>query len=137
LACEWPSALRRAGSLAGHARGLMIAAAGVIVALPAAQWLGRYVSTQLFGVMPTDIVAIGGAVMLLLKRRAARRLGALGAGGAPQPDDSVETRMIGDRGSGIGSSGLRGQVTVARRAERTPTRIHLRVCVRSRRAWRF
>jgi predicted permease len=45
---------------------LMIAAAGVVVALPAAWWLGRFVSTQLFGVAPTDIIAIGGAAVLLL-----------------------------------------------------------------------
>jgi ABC-type antimicrobial peptide transport system permease subunit len=45
---------------------LTIAVAGILVALPAAWWLGRFVSTQLFGVEPTDVVTIGGAVMLLL-----------------------------------------------------------------------
>jgi predicted permease len=45
---------------------LVIGGVGVTLALPAAWWLGRYVSTQLYGVEPTDPVAIGAAVALLL-----------------------------------------------------------------------
>ena len=45
---------------------LVIAAAGIAVALPAAWWLGRYVSAQLYGVTPGDPLTIGGAVVLLL-----------------------------------------------------------------------
>jgi putative ABC transport system permease protein len=45
---------------------LVIGAVGVTLALPAAWWLGRYVSTQLYGVEPNDPVAIGAAVALLL-----------------------------------------------------------------------
>jgi putative ABC transport system permease protein len=44
---------------------LVIAAAGIAIGLPAAWWLGRYVSTQLYGVKPTDAVAIIGATVLL------------------------------------------------------------------------
>jgi predicted permease len=45
---------------------LIIAAAGMAVALPAAWWLGRFVSTQLYGVTPGDPMTILGAVLLLL-----------------------------------------------------------------------
>ena len=45
---------------------LVIAAAGILVALPAAWWLGRYVSTQLYGVTPGDPLTIVTAVALLL-----------------------------------------------------------------------
>jgi predicted permease len=45
---------------------LAIGAAGIALALPAAWWLGRYVSTQLYGVEPGDPLAIGAAVALLL-----------------------------------------------------------------------
>jgi ABC-type antimicrobial peptide transport system permease subunit len=45
---------------------LFIAAIGVVVALPAAWWLGRYVSAQLYGVQPNDPLAIGAAIALLL-----------------------------------------------------------------------
>jgi predicted permease len=45
---------------------LVIAAAGIAVALPAAWWLGRYISTQLYGVTPGDPLTIAGAVVLLL-----------------------------------------------------------------------
>jgi ABC-type antimicrobial peptide transport system permease subunit len=44
---------------------LVIAAAGVAVALPAIWWMGRYVESQLFGVDPTDARTIAGAVFLL------------------------------------------------------------------------
>ena len=44
---------------------LIIAGAGVAVGLPTAWWLGRLVATQLYGVVPTDPVAISGAVGLL------------------------------------------------------------------------
>ena len=48
------------GASAGNIRWLVIrevlviAAAGIALALPAAWWLARYVSTQLYGVEPTD-----------------------------------------------------------------------------------
>ena len=45
---------------------LFIAAIGVVFALPAAWWLGRYVSAQLYGVQPNDPLAIGAAIALLL-----------------------------------------------------------------------
>ena len=45
---------------------LVIAAAGIALALPAAWWLGRYVSSQLYGVEPHDPVAISAAVVLSL-----------------------------------------------------------------------
>ena len=45
---------------------LIIAAAGIAVALPAAWWLGRYVSAQLYGVQPGDPFATAAAVLLLL-----------------------------------------------------------------------
>jgi predicted permease len=45
---------------------LVIAAAGIAVALPAAWWLGRFVSAQLYGVTPGDPLTIGGAIVLLL-----------------------------------------------------------------------
>ena len=45
---------------------LVIAAAGIAVALPAAWWLARYVSTQLYGVTAGDPLTIGGAIVLLL-----------------------------------------------------------------------
>lgn len=44
---------------------LIITAAGIAIGLPTAWWLGRYVSTQLYGVQPGDPLAIGGAVVLL------------------------------------------------------------------------
>jgi len=44
---------------------LVIAAAGIAVALPAAWWLGRYVAAQLYGVTPGDPVAVAGAAALL------------------------------------------------------------------------
>jgi predicted permease len=44
---------------------LVIAGAGIAVAVPASWWLGRLVATQLYGVVPTDPIAIGGAVLLL------------------------------------------------------------------------
>ena len=44
---------------------LLIAAIGMALAAPASWWLGRFVSTQLYGVVPGDPVAIGGAVALL------------------------------------------------------------------------
>jgi ABC-type antimicrobial peptide transport system permease subunit len=45
---------------------LVIAAAGILLALPAAWWLGQYVSTQLYGVEPRDPLAIAAAVTLLV-----------------------------------------------------------------------
>ena len=59
------------GASSGHIRWLIIrevlviAASGVAIGLPAAWWLGRYVSTQLYGVKSTDAVAIVGATLLL------------------------------------------------------------------------
>ncbi len=44
---------------------LTIAGAGIALGIPAAWWLGRLVATQLYGVVPTDPVAIGGAILLL------------------------------------------------------------------------
>jgi predicted permease len=44
---------------------LVITAVGIAIGLPAAWWLGRFVSTQLYGVRPGDPIAIGGAVVLL------------------------------------------------------------------------
>jgi predicted permease len=44
---------------------LVIAAAGVALGLPLAWWLGRYVESQLFGVLPHDPAALAGAVTLL------------------------------------------------------------------------
>ena len=45
---------------------LAIVACGVAVGLPAAWWLGRYVSAQLYGVTPGDPLAMSAAVALLL-----------------------------------------------------------------------
>jgi predicted permease len=45
---------------------LVIGVVGVTLALPVTWWLGRYVSTQLYGVEPNDPVAIGAAIALLL-----------------------------------------------------------------------
>ena len=42
-----------------------VAAAGVALGLPAAWWLARYVSTQLYGVAPTDPITFAGATALL------------------------------------------------------------------------
>ena len=44
---------------------LAIVAIGMALGLPAAWWLGRYVSAQLYGVRPTDPVTVIAAVMLL------------------------------------------------------------------------
>jgi len=44
---------------------LMITGAGVIVALPAAWWLGRLVEAQLYGVRPGDPATIAAATLLL------------------------------------------------------------------------
>ena len=44
---------------------LVIAGAGIAVAVPASWWLGRLISTQLYGVVHTDPLAIGAAVLLL------------------------------------------------------------------------
>jgi predicted permease len=45
---------------------LLIAGAGIAVAIPVAWWLGRLVAAQLYGIVPTDPIAIGGAILLLL-----------------------------------------------------------------------
>ncbi len=44
---------------------LTIAAIGITVGLPAAWFLSRYVTSQLYGVQPTDPLTIAGAVLLL------------------------------------------------------------------------
>jgi predicted permease len=44
---------------------LTIAAIGITIGLPAAWFLSRYVTSQLFGVQPTDPLTIAGAVLLL------------------------------------------------------------------------
>jgi ABC-type antimicrobial peptide transport system permease subunit len=44
---------------------LMLAGAGIAIGVPAAWWLGRLVATQLYGVVPTDPLAIGGAILVL------------------------------------------------------------------------
>jgi putative ABC transport system permease protein len=60
------------GASAGNIRWLVIrevlviTAAGIGVGLPAAWWLGRYVSAQLYGVEPTDAVTFIGATLLLM-----------------------------------------------------------------------
>jgi ABC-type lipoprotein release transport system permease subunit len=59
------------GASAGNIRWLVIrevlviAATGIALALPAAWWLARYVSTQLYGVEPTDPITFAGATVLL------------------------------------------------------------------------
>ena len=59
------------GASAGNIRWLVIrevlviAATGVALGLPAAWWLARYVSTQLYGVEPTDPITFVGATVLL------------------------------------------------------------------------
>ena len=59
------------GASAGNIRWLVIrevlviAATGVALGLPAAWWLARYVSTQLYGVEPTDPITFVGATALL------------------------------------------------------------------------
>jgi predicted permease len=45
---------------------VLITAAGIAVGLPAAWWLGRFVSSQLYGVTPRDPLSTAGAVLLLL-----------------------------------------------------------------------
>jgi ABC-type antimicrobial peptide transport system permease subunit len=45
---------------------LVIVFAGIAVGLPVAWWLGRFVSTQLYGVKTGDPVTVGGAVLLLI-----------------------------------------------------------------------
>ena len=42
---------------------LLIVAAGIIVGLPAAWWLSRFVATQLYGVKPMDPLALGAAII--------------------------------------------------------------------------
>jgi predicted permease len=44
---------------------LVIAAAGIAGGLPAAWWLGRFVSTELYGVRNGDVLTVVGAVLLL------------------------------------------------------------------------
>jgi predicted permease len=44
---------------------LTLAGAGIAIGVPAAWWLGRLVATQLYGVVPTDPIAIGGAILVL------------------------------------------------------------------------
>jgi predicted permease len=45
---------------------LVIAVIGVVLALPAAWWLSRFVESQLYGVKPTDTLTVAGAIVLLL-----------------------------------------------------------------------
>ena len=42
---------------------LLIVVAGIIVGLPAAWWLSRFVATQLYGVKPMDPLALGAAII--------------------------------------------------------------------------
>jgi ABC-type antimicrobial peptide transport system permease subunit len=44
---------------------LAIAGVGMAVGIPASWWLGRLVASQLYGVVHTDPVAIGAAILLL------------------------------------------------------------------------
>ncbi len=44
---------------------IVIAGAGLAIAAPAAWWLGKLISSQLYGVVPTDAAAVGGAIVLL------------------------------------------------------------------------
>lgn len=59
------------GASAGNIRWLVIrevliiAAAGVAIGLPVAWWLGRYISTQLYGVKSTDALTMIAATLLL------------------------------------------------------------------------
>jgi ABC-type antimicrobial peptide transport system permease subunit len=45
---------------------LVIAGLGIVAALPAAWWLGRFVSTQLYGVTAGDPMTLLGTMLLLL-----------------------------------------------------------------------
>ena len=60
------------GATSGHISWLvirevmLIAAGGIAVALPAAWWLGRFVSSQLYGVTPGDPLTLAGTVALLV-----------------------------------------------------------------------
>jgi ABC-type antimicrobial peptide transport system permease subunit len=45
---------------------LMIAVGGIAIGLPMAWWLGRYVSTQLYGVAPGDPATVAVAVAVLV-----------------------------------------------------------------------
>jgi predicted permease len=59
------------GASAGNIRWLVIrevliiAAAGIAIGLPAAWWLGRYVSAQLYGVKSGDVLTMIGATLLV------------------------------------------------------------------------
>lgn len=59
------------GASTGHIRWLVIrevliiAVVGVAIGLPLAWWLGRYISTQLYGVKSTDALTMVGATLLL------------------------------------------------------------------------
>ena len=44
---------------------LTIVTIGIVIGLPIAWWLGRFVSSQLYGVLPTDLLTIAGAVLTL------------------------------------------------------------------------
>ena len=46
-------------------RGARLVAIGIAVGLPAAWAASRWVKTLLFGLMPADPVALGGAIVLL------------------------------------------------------------------------
>jgi ABC-type antimicrobial peptide transport system permease subunit len=45
-------------------------AAGLAIGIPCAFWLGRYVSSQLFGIAPTDIWTGAAALLILVSATA-------------------------------------------------------------------
>jgi len=69
---------------------LIIAATGIALALPAAWWLARYVSTQLYGVEPTDPITFAGATVLLTA--VAALAGLIPSGRAAKLDPTVALR---------------------------------------------
>ena len=84
------------GASARHIRWLVIrevlvsAATGVALGLPAAWWLARYVSTQLYGVEPTDLITFVGATALLTA--VAALAGLIPSGRAARLDPTVALR---------------------------------------------
>ena len=69
---------------------LVIAASGLALGLPAAWWLARYVSTQLYGVEPSDLVTFAGATVLLIS--VAALAGLIPSGRAARLDPTVALR---------------------------------------------
>jgi predicted permease len=45
---------------------LQIGVVGIVIGVPIAWWLSRFVAAQLYGVTPTDVPTFGGAVVLLM-----------------------------------------------------------------------